>query len=151
MILDIFFLLLHPLTTSSLKLKFFIMTFFMPSLELIPCRLTVRMESLLLFSKTVLPSSLLLWSNSFVCVSILLPILLAGSLLTLNLSLKRVNPPILQSFLTESWSSFFRDFGKTFAVGLDVSKAFNRVWHKSSILLSVPSSPVSFLTVLLLL
>ena len=58
MILGIFLLLLHPLTTSSLKLKFFIMTFSMLSLALILGRLTVRMETLLLFSKTVLPSLL---------------------------------------------------------------------------------------------
>ena len=31
------------------------------------------------------------------------------------------------------WSSSFRDFGETFAVGLDISKAFDRVWHKSLI------------------
>ena len=37
------------------------------------------------------------------------------------------------AFLTESWSSSFMDFGKTFAVNLDVSKAFDRVWHKSLI------------------
>ena len=36
-------------------------------------------------------------------------------------------------FLTESWSSSFRDFGETFAVGFDTSKAFDRVWHKSLI------------------
>ena len=34
------------------------------------------------------------------------------------------------AFLAESWSSSFRDFGETFAVGLDISKAFDRVWHK---------------------
>ena len=45
------------------------MTFSMPSLALILERLTVQMESLLLFSKTVLPDSLTAWSNSFVCVS----------------------------------------------------------------------------------
>ena len=59
------------------------------------------------------------------------------------------------AFLTES--SSFRDFD---AVGLAISKAFNRVWQKSLIfnyaltgfiLLSVPSIPVSFVTVLLLL
>ena len=36
-------------------------------------------------------------------------------------------------FLTESCSSSFRDFDETFAVGLDISKAFDRVWHKSLI------------------
>ena len=40
MILDIFLLLLHPLITSSLKLKFFIMTFSKLSLALILRRLT---------------------------------------------------------------------------------------------------------------
>ena len=33
----------------------------------------------------------------------------------------------LLAFLTESWSSSFKDFG------LDISKAFDRVWYKSSI------------------
>ena len=82
MILDIFLLLLYPLTTSSLKLKFFIMMFSRPSLALILGRLTIRMESLHLFSKTVLPNTLTAWSNSFVYVSLLLPILLARGLLT---------------------------------------------------------------------
>ena len=40
---------------------------------------------------------------------------------------------VILLFLTESWSSSFRDFGETFAVSLDISKAFNRVWHKSLI------------------
>ena len=53
-----------------LKLKFFIMTFSTSSLALILGRLTVWMESLLLFSKTVLPNSLTAWSNSFVCLSV---------------------------------------------------------------------------------
>ena len=39
----------------------------------------------------------------------------------------------LLAFLTESWSSSFRNFGETFAVALDISKAFDRVWHKSLI------------------
>ena len=39
----------------------------------------------------------------------------------------------LLAFLTESWSSSFRGFGETFAVALDISKAFDRVWHKSLI------------------
>ena len=69
MILGIFLLLFHPLTTSFLKLKFFIMTFSRPSLALILGRLTVPMESFLLFSKTVLPNSLTAWSNSFVCLA----------------------------------------------------------------------------------
>ena len=37
------------------------------------------------------------------------------------------------AFLTEFWSSSFRDFSETFAVGLDISKAFDRGWHKSLI------------------
>ena len=37
----------------------------------------------------------------------------------------------LLAFLTEAWSSSFRDFGETFAVALDISKAFDRVWHKA--------------------
>ena len=37
------------------------------------------------------------------------------------------------AFLTESWSSSFRDFDETFAVGLDISKAFDRLWDKSLI------------------
>ena len=51
------------LTTSSLKLKFFIITFSMPALALILRGLTVRMESLLLVSKNVLPSLLPAWSS----------------------------------------------------------------------------------------
>ena len=39
----------------------------------------------------------------------------------------------LLAFLTESWSSSLRDFGESFAVALDISKAFDRVWHKSLI------------------
>ena len=35
--------------------------------------------------------------------------------------------------LTESWSFSFRDPGETFAVGLGILKAFDRVWHKSLI------------------
>ena len=95
MILGIFLLCLHPLTTSSLKLKFFIMMFSRPSLALILERLVVRMESFLLFSKSVLPKLLTAWSNSFVCVPLRLPILLAGSLPTFNLSLRRVTAPSL--------------------------------------------------------
>ena len=39
----------------------------------------------------------------------------------------------LLAFLTEFWSSSFRDFGEIFAVVLDILKAFDRVWHKSLI------------------
>ena len=37
------------------------------------------------------------------------------------------------AFLTEFWSSSFRDFGETFAVAQDISKAFDRVRHKALI------------------
>ncbi len=37
----------------------------------------------------------------------------------------------LLAFPTNSWSSSFSRFGETFAVDLDISKAFDRVWHKS--------------------
>ncbi len=56
----------------------------------------------------------------------------------------------LLAFLTDSWSSSFSRFGETYAVALDISKAFDRVWHKlcflnypltDSILLSVLSFP----------
>ena len=39
----------------------------------------------------------------------------------------------LLAFLTECLSSSLRDFGETFAVALDTSKAFDRVWHKAII------------------
>ncbi len=39
----------------------------------------------------------------------------------------------LLALLAESWSSSLRGFGATFAVALDVSKAFDRVWHRSLI------------------
>ena len=39
----------------------------------------------------------------------------------------------LLAFLSESWSSSLRDFSETFAVDLDISKALDRVWHKSLI------------------
>merc|ERR1712035_158174 len=39
----------------------------------------------------------------------------------------------LLAFLTDSWSSSLRDFGETFSIALDISKAFDRVWHKSLI------------------
>ena len=32
-------------------------------------------------------------------------------------------------FRTAWWSSSFSDFSETFAVGLDISKAFHRIWH----------------------
>ncbi len=36
----------------------------------------------------------------------------------------------LLAFLTDSWSSSHSRFGETFAVALNISKAFDRVWHK---------------------
>ncbi len=44
----------------------------------------------------------------------------------------------LLSLLTDFWSSSLSRFGKTFSVTLDISKAFNRVWH-SSLLSKLPS------------
>ena len=37
----------------------------------------------------------------------------------------------LLSYLTHHWSSSLRDFGESFVVALDISKAFDRVWHKA--------------------
>ncbi len=64
----------------------------------------------------------------------------------------------LLSLLTDSWSSSLSRFGETFSVELDISKAFDRVWHKSLLStlpsfgfylsLSAPLSPVSFQAVL---
>ena len=34
-------------------------------------------------------------------------------------------------YLTHVWSSSLRNFGESFAVALDISKAFDRVWHKA--------------------
>ena len=36
-------------------------------------------------------------------------------------------------FLTDSWSCSFGGFGETFAIALDISKAFDKVWHKALI------------------
>ncbi len=44
----------------------------------------------------------------------------------------------LLAFLTDSWSSTLSRFGETFAVALDISKAFDRVWHKA-VLSKLPS------------
>ncbi len=44
----------------------------------------------------------------------------------------------LLSLLTDSWSSSLSRFGKTFSVALDISKAFDRIWHKS-LLSKLPS------------
>ncbi len=56
----------------------------------------------------------------------------------------------LLAFLTDSWSSYLNRFGETFAVALDISKAFDRVWHKA-LLSKLPSSasiPLSLLSFL---
>src|ERR1044072_2662195 len=37
------------------------------------------------------------------------------------------------TLLSDSWSSALRHFGESFAVALDISKAFDRVWHKALI------------------
>ncbi len=42
------------------------------------------------------------------------------------------------AFLTDSWSSSPSRFGDAFAVALDISKAFDRVWHKA-LLSNLPS------------
>ncbi len=44
----------------------------------------------------------------------------------------------LFAFLTDSWSSSLSRFGETFAVALDISKTFDRVWHKA-LLSKLPS------------
>ncbi len=41
-------------------------------------------------------------------------------------------------FLTDSWSSSLSRFGETFAVALDISKPFDRIWHKA-LLSKLPS------------
>ncbi len=56
----------------------------------------------------------------------------------------------LLAFLTDSWSSSLSRFGETFAVALDISKAFHKVWHKA-LLSKLPSfglnsAPCSFLS-----
>ncbi len=42
------------------------------------------------------------------------------------------------AFVTDSWSSSLCRFGETFAVVLDISKAFDRVWYKA-LLSKLPS------------
>ena len=35
------------------------------------------------------------------------------------------------TYLTHTWSSSLKNFGESFVVALDISKAFDRVWHKA--------------------
>ncbi len=51
---------------------------------------------------------------------------------------KRGSTSDLLAFLTYSWSSFLSRLGETFAVALDISKAFDRVWQKA-LLSKLPS------------
>ena len=44
----------------------------------------------------------------------------------------------LLSYLTHLWSSLLRNFGESYVVALDISKAFDRVWHKA-LLAKLPS------------
>ena len=44
----------------------------------------------------------------------------------------------LLSYLTLTWSSSLRNFGESFAVALDISKIFDRVWHKA-LLVKLPA------------
>ena len=44
----------------------------------------------------------------------------------------------LLSYVTSIWSSALKDFGESFVVDLDISKAFDRVWH-ASLLSKLPS------------
>ena len=37
----------------------------------------------------------------------------------------------LLSYLTHVWSSSLKNFGESFVIALDISKAFDRVWHKA--------------------
>ena len=37
----------------------------------------------------------------------------------------------LPSYLTHTWSSSLRNFGETFVIALDISKAFDRVWREA--------------------
>ena len=45
----------------------------------------------------------------------------------------------LLSYLTHPWSSSLRNFGESFVVALDISKAFDRVWHKALLLAKLPA------------
>ena len=44
----------------------------------------------------------------------------------------------LLSYLTHVWSSSLRDFGESYVVALDISKAFDRVWH-AALLAKLPA------------
>ena len=85
MILIIFLLLFHPLTNSSLKLEFSIMTFF---------HALSGLDSQKTYGPDGVPPVVL---RKMCFRALLIPILLAGSLLTFNLSLKWVTVPILQT------------------------------------------------------
>ena len=37
----------------------------------------------------------------------------------------------LLSYLTHAWSSSLRNFGESLVIALDISKAFDRIWHKA--------------------
>ncbi len=52
--------------------------------------------------------------------------------------LKRRSTGDLLSLLTDFWSSSLSRFGEIFSVALDISKAFDKVWHKS-LLSKLPS------------
>ncbi len=51
---------------------------------------------------------------------------------------KRRSTGYLRALLTDSWSSCLSRFSEIFSVTLDISKAFDRVWHKS-LLSKLPS------------
>ena len=67
----------------------------------------VSVESLLLFSKIVLPCSQLAWSNFSIATYQLPPILFAGSMPTYNLFQKRVTAPIPQTTVLLLWFPAF--------------------------------------------
>ena len=52
----------------------------------------------------------------------------------------------LLSYLTHVWSSSLKNFGESFIVALDISKAFDRVWHKA-LLAKLPAYGFTLLSV----